>query len=122
MLEHGVDPNIHYPDGSSLLLELVKESCDYGTNDLKLITLDHGANVNIAHAVTGQTALLIAGAAANADLVKLLLEHGADVTQVDREGKSVLDMLGRTRSHAKLAELCEQYIDSNRVDSKAILK
>ena len=124
LLDSGANPNVHYPDGSCLLLELVQETCDNIVDHVTYITLllDCEANINIAHKHTGQTALMLAGAAASADLVKLLLEHGADVTQVNREGKSVLDMLGRTRSHAHLAELCRSFIDSNRVDSKTILK
>ena len=124
LLDHDADPNIHYPDGSSLLLKLVMATCDKHGNYFPYITLllNHGANVNIAHSVTGQTALMTAAQAQDVDLVKLLLEHGADVTQVNKEGKSVLDMLGRTRSHAKVAELCHAYVDCNRVDSKAILK
>ena len=123
LLEHGAHPDIHYPDGHALLPELVEETCQLRADYTEYITLllGRGANVNIAHSVTGLTALMIAGSAANIDLVKLLLEHGADVTQVNREGKSVLD-IGRTRSHSKVAELYEQYIDSNRVDAKAILK
>lgn len=124
LLEHGADPNVHRSDGSCLLLNLIQLTCEKRTDYTTYITflLDREANVNISHSATGQTALMIAGAAANTDLVKLLLEHGADVTQFSREGKGVMDMLGRTRSHAKVAELCEAYIDSNRVDSKAILK
>ena len=124
LLDSSADPDLRYPDGSTLLLELVQDTCEKLADNTPYITLllDRDANVNIAHERTGQTALMIAGAAANADLARLLLEHGADVTQVNREGKSVLDMVGRTRSHAKVAELCQAYIDSNRVDSKVILK
>ena len=124
LLDHGADPDLRYPDGSSLLLRLVEGTCDKDGDYTPYTTLllNRGANVNIAHSISSQTALMIAGAAANADLLKLLLEHGADVTKVNSEGRSVLDMVGRTRSHAKVAELCQAYIDSNRVDAKAILK
>ena len=124
LLEYGADPNLHYTDGSSLLFKLVKSTCEKRSNYTAFMTLllDRGVNVNTAHATTGQTALMAAAQAQDVDLVKLLLEHGADVTQVNREGKGVLDMLGRTRSHAKVAELCQAYIDSNRVDSKPLLK
>ena len=127
LLDSGADPNVRYGGGSSVLLDLVTDTCAKraGYVDMPLVItllLTHGAHVNIAHERTGETALMIAAQAQHIDLVKLLLEYGADVTQVNRKGKSVLDMVGRTRSHAKVAELCQAYIDSNRVDSKAILK
>ena len=70
----------------------------------------------------GTTALMIAASNADVDLVKLLLQSGADVTQTNSAGKGVLDMLGRTRSHAKLVELWLLYIDTNRRESKPLLK
>ena len=123
LLDSGADPNIHYNGGNTLLLELVRDTCEKRADytDLIIIFLNHGANVNGAHERSGETPLMIAGAAANIGLVKLLLEYGADVTQVNIEGKSVLDM-GRTRSHARVAELCGQYVDNNRADAKPLLK
>ena len=123
LLDSGADPNIHYGGGTTLLIELVRDTCEKRADYTDLITvfLDHGANVNGAHEQLDETPLMIAGAAANIDLVKLLLEHGADVTQVNWKGKSVLDM-GRTRSHARVAELCGQYVDNNRADAKPLLK
>ena len=59
---------------------------------------------------------------ARGDLVKLLLEYGADVTQVNREGKGVLDMLGRTRQYDEVRKLCTQYIDSDKPGAKHVLK
>ena len=66
--------------------------------------------------------LMMAALELNIDLVKLLLEYGADVTQVNREGKSVLDLLGRTRKYGKVVKLCTSYIDSNKPGAKLLLK
>ena len=94
LLDYGTDPNLPFKDGNSALLWAVREWVAGG--DLKFITwlLDHGADVNLAHVGTGVTALMIAALAKHTDLVKLLLERGADVSQVNHAGQSVLDMLG----------------------------
>ena len=65
---------------------------------------------------------MIAALGPHVDLVKLLLEHGAVVTQVNREGKSVLDLLGRTRNYGEVVELCTHNIDSNKPGAKLVLK
>lgn len=131
LLDSGSDPDLLYPDGYALLLVLVLETCQTHSNYTSYINLllNRGANINIAHSYTGQTALMLAAtnswaAADNIDLVELLLQHGADVTQVNKEGECVLDMLAvdETGPRTKAAELCELYKDSNRVDAKAILK
>ena len=84
---------------------------------------EYDIDVNIGHAYTGETPLMYAAVDLRVDLVRLLLEHGADVTQVDSHGDSVLDMLDtKTPLALEVVELCQQYVDSNRVDSKAILK
>ena len=47
-------------------------------------------------------------------VITFLFEHGADVTiQNTTSGEDVFKMLGlgHTRSHAKVSELCRQYID-----------
>ena len=122
LLEHGADPNRPLPDGSTLLLYIVRprNRHQYTLKSLTLL-LGHGADPNLAHATTGETPLM-AAAALHIDLVKLLLEYGADVTQVDREGKSVLDMLGRTGKYGEMVELCTQYIECNKPGAKVLLK
>ena len=128
LLDSGSDPNLRYPDGSSLLLDLVMDTTKMRTDYTAYITLlfDFGANANIAYEHSGDTALMIAvtryRVTVNIDVVKLLLERGADVTQVNKEGKSVLDMLGRTRKYGDVRELCTQYIDRHKAGAKYILK
>ena len=121
LLEHGADPNLHFADGFTALLQLLRRKQGEYMRALTVL-LDYGADPNIAHAGTGNTPLMIATLDLNVDLVKLLLEHGADVTQVDREGKSVLDMLGRTRKYGEVRELCTQYIERNLPGAKLLLK
>ena len=108
MLEAGADPNAYFTDGSTALLN-VFTNYDQACDVLPLLLL-HGADPNLAHADTGYTALMIAASAVRVDLVKVLLEHGADVTQVNHAGISVLDMLGDAPMYSEVVELCQQYM------------
>ena len=121
LLEHGADPN-QYVYGSKPLLDLLQREQGEDKEQVLAILLEHGADPNIAQESTGETPLMIAALGPHVDLVKQLLEHGADVTQVNREGKSVLDLLGRTRKYGEVVELCTQYIDSNKPGVKLLLK
>ena len=121
LLERGADPNLSFVDGSAALLDVVRYK--YRTY-LQAITvlLEHGADPNLAHTVSGETALMLSAPELRINVVKLLLEYGADVTQVNREGKSVLDMLGRTRKYGEVVELCTAYIECNKPGAKPLLK
>ena len=121
LLERGADPNIRFSDGSTALLQLIQRMHGDFMQALAVL-FEHGANPNISYAATGETPLMKAALMPRVDLVKLLLEHGADVTQVNREGKSVLDMLGRTRRYSKVVDLCTSYIESNKPGAKLLLK
>ena len=127
LLEHGADPNRPFPDGSTALLDLVRsQERDY--MEAIIVLLGHAADPNLAHTVTGETALMIAAVAEygelNIGLVKLLFEYGADVTQVNRIGECVLDMLddGHQDDYSEVRELCTQYIECNKPGAKLLLK
>ena len=121
LLEHGADPN-QYVYGSKPLLDLLQRKQGEDKERVLAILLGHGADPNISLGTSGHTALMIAALEPHVKLVKLLLEYGADVTKVNREGKSVLDLLGRTRKYGEVVELCTQYIDSNKAEAKLVLK
>lgn len=86
------------------------------------VLLDRGADPNLSEEATGQTPLMRAALKRRIGLTRLLLEYGADVTQVNNEGKSVLDMLGQGPNYAKVRELCTQYIERNMPDVMPVLK
>ena len=121
LLAHGADPNQPLANGSTALLELAGSKQSEDTKQALAVLFEYGADPNLAHATTGQTALMSAALKALVDLVKLLLEHGADVTQVNREDQSVLDMLVDEK-YGEVRELCTQYIDSNQPGAKQVLK
>ena len=70
--------------------------------------------------MTGDTALMVACRHEDTRLVKLLLEHGADVTAINHNGESVADLIGDTTVMIQLHALYVQYVDRN--VPKCILK
>ena len=74
------------------------------------LLVEVGADVDTLDPRTGQTSLMIAAKANRADLVGILLEYGADMTVIDRSGKSVWDMLGDRDKYAEVLRLCEQSV------------
>ena len=121
LLEAGADPNIPFTDGGTALISVVTSIPDHAC-ELTLLLLQHGADPNLAHATTGHTPLMAAASAKRIDLVELLLEYKADVTQVNHVGASVLDILGTGPVFAEYVELCMQYIDINQQGAKSLLK
>ena len=117
LLEHNADPNQPFAYGSTALLDVVKGN-NGGYMQTLTVLLGHGADPNLAHATTGQTALMIAALELRIEAVKLLLEYGADVTQVNREGQSVLDQT----KYSEVVALCTQYVECNKPGAKLLLK
>ena len=112
MLQAGADPNRHFRDGRTALLDVAITRHDTARNVLTSL-LQHGADPNLAHIRTGQTTLMAAAVAERVDLVKPLLEYAADVTQLNNAGESVLDLLSNAWDHRSVIKLCKQYSDRN---------
>ena len=121
LLKHEANPNIPFPNGSTALLEVVWNPSNNYMEALTVL-LEHGADPNLADATTGKTPLMVAAIKIYIKYVIPLLERGADVTQVNREGKTVLDMLGQGPKYYKVVELCTGYIDSNKPGATPLLK
>ena len=74
LLEHKADPNLSNPFGHTALM-----LCTHDLDKIKLL-LDFGANINAA-ARSGSTPLLLACSGyGQYDIVKWLIDHGADIT------------------------------------------
>lgn len=76
LLEHGADPNLERDNGETPLMTALR----LGQIDMVKQLLKHGADPNAREKRFGQTALM--WAAGNPDVVRLLLESGADVHAV----------------------------------------
>ena len=77
------------------------ESAGYGDTERRAIPR-HRADVNAREQRYGDTALMWAAVAGHVDVVRLLIEAGADVRAVDDEGVTALH-LARAKGHAEVA-------------------
>ena len=69
---------------------LMVASAYYATAEAVALLLDRGADVN-ARASDGTTALMLAAQMWKADIVKLLISHGANPSATDAKGRSAAD-------------------------------
>ena len=73
----------------------------YGSTERRVLARQH-ADVNAREQRYGDTALMWAAVAGHADVVRLLIEAGADVRAVDDEGVTALH-LARAKGHTEVA-------------------
>ena len=111
----GADVTSPLKDGTTILLRVILMSRSPDSDDLKFIAwlLDR-ADVNTIDPGTGDTVLMLAANNRRVDLVRLLLERGADVTQLNHAGKAVLDYVGSRPWYSEIDALCKQYLEVNR--------
>ena len=71
--------------------ELLLLAAGLGHKDITLALLKYGTNID-AHGVKNRTPLMAAIAFNKAEIVKLLIDHGADTNAKDSDGNSVLQL------------------------------
>ncbi|MCI5157089.1 MAG: ankyrin repeat domain-containing protein, partial [Candidatus Electrothrix sp. AUS1_2] len=86
LLEYGADPNKQSNAGVTAIMRAASNS-NNGVEITKLL-LEHGAEPN-KQSNTGVTAMMKAAYSANPKVMKLLWEHGADLSIKDHQGKTV---------------------------------
>jgi uncharacterized protein len=92
LLGAGADVNSRDKRGVSPLNYAVQK----GRTETVLVLLNAGANPNFHHTESGQTALIDAVMRGYIDIVRVLLEHGADVNDQDQGGRKPVDWARRT--------------------------
>ena len=112
LLEHGADPNRRGSNGFTVLLEVLQ--CRKVCMPALTLLLEYGADPNQDPANTGYTLLMLASFGHHINIMRVLLEHGADVTRVNEDGNTVVDMLWRSPEDDEMRELCTHYIDCNK--------
>ena len=128
LLKNGAKVNVILFDGSTLLLKAVtsKRSSEDKRVEMVSLLLQYGADVNLAHAFSWETPLMVAALAGRFEIVDVLLKHGADVTQKKYDGRTVLDMLrlnyDENTAYTHILVRCQEYIETNRPTYKTILK
>jgi len=99
LLDHGGNPNYAYEyetyDRSDRitypLLAAVKETRP--SYRIVHLLLQHGADVNVrTHSNKGMTPVMIAAVNGHADIVRLLIDYGADLTIDDLDGRTIYDL------------------------------
>jgi len=86
LLEAGADPNHRLSNGHTIL----DESCYEAPLELIRLLLAHGANPNASCGKSDYFALKRAVASDRLDVVRLLLQNGADINGVDDDGETPL--------------------------------
>ena len=106
MIEYKADVTLRGTRGQTLLFEAVwaRNSDERIWN----LLLDNGVDID-ARSDFGMTALITAVERGRPKLVKLLVEHGADPTITDNDGKRAVDYIENTTREAELKALLEEY-------------
>nr|QBK85537.1 MAG: ankyrin repeat protein [Marseillevirus LCMAC101] len=88
-LDQGADPNLMDNWGFTPLM-LAAEACSF---PIVKILVDRGAEINFYSESRGRSALLSAVITMDglSDIVKFLIDEGADIYVTDKEGKSIWD-------------------------------
>jgi len=100
LVANGADVNLKDNDRQSPLMYAAKGS--FGETAAYL--LENGAEVNVQSKKKSITALMLAAVSDNAELVSMLLEHGADTSLTDIFGRSAL-MLAEKKGNSAVVEL-----------------
>lgn len=104
LVEYGANVNNQNESGSTALLRTNKV-------DIARFLIENGANVNAKDLYDGMTSLIGAAARQNVELVKLLLEKGADKSIRDAEGKNALDYAKERNYEEIIALLSEGVVE-----------
>ena len=103
LLDAGADADTAVRTGETPLMTCART----GTRDGVVALLEHGAAVDARESVEDQTALMWAVARRHAEVVEVLLAHGADVTARSRARRQVISR--RLQSELRYGELGRRY-------------
>ena len=122
LLIHGASLNRIYDTADTLLIDATKYSLAvqerFGYREalgaVIHLLLEYGADTNRSNYLTHDTPLKLACRACNVDLVRLLLERGADPLYCPTsEGLSVMEMMREGwAQYDAVRAICEEYIDT----------
>ncbi|XP_071444743.1 ankyrin repeat domain-containing protein 40-like [Hetaerina americana] len=91
-------------DPSKELEEKLRQASSLGDEQSVRILLATGININAQHPVNGWTALHWASKRAHANIISLLLKHGADKRSVSKKGETPLSVCSSAESRKVLGD------------------
>ncbi|GFG23073.1 ankyrin repeat, PH and SEC7 domain containing protein secG [Aspergillus udagawae] len=97
------------------------EELEYGVNSIAILRLllGHRALTEVAEPDRRQTPLLWAGIDRNTEAIRLLLDHGADITASDDEGCTALHFAAESGNHEAVQLLVDKGADIFAIDHSA---
>lgn len=96
-------------------------ACTRGYSRVAKLLLERGASVDATTAISSATTLLTATKIRDADMIDLLLTHGADVNARDERGRSVLQVAIHLGDLKTVQQVLKRQPDVSR-DSRALLR
>ena len=100
LISEGADVNATDSDGQSALMYACKRSF----NETAAFLLKNGAEVNVRSKKKGITALMLAAVSGNVELVRMLLEDGADANVTDIFGRTA-KLLAQKKGNSAVVDL-----------------
>ncbi|KAF7117758.1 hypothetical protein CNMCM5793_006938 [Aspergillus hiratsukae] len=131
LIELGADVNAMDFDGRSALHHAVgddvyeagstDEVSEYSVNLTAVLQLllKHGAQTEVAEQNHGETPLLRASINGNTEAIRVLLDHGADITASDDEGCTALHLAAASGNHESVKLLIEKGANIFAIDHSA---
>jgi Ankyrin repeats (3 copies)/Ankyrin repeat len=109
LLRAGANPNTQNDQGRTALMYAANLGNLLGTARTSIVIelLAAGANPNAVSTDEGATALMFAAKRGNPEVVKILLEHGANPMTVNLKGSSALS-IAKAMGHTKIVEILQE--------------
>ena len=108
LVSQGVDPAMTYTNGysySGKSYSLLNAAVGNKTTEIAEYLIEQGADINTqTDSVSGLPLIFVALRAENIELLKLLIEKGADTSVVDKDGKTIFD-LAKEQGYDEIAAL-----------------
>ncbi|MBW5388588.1 ankyrin repeat domain-containing protein [Brachyspira hampsonii] len=97
LVSKGIDPAMNYTDYRNIEFSLLNKTFNNKTTDIAEYLIKNGADVNSKSTMDNyseetQNLIFTAIEKDNIELVKLLIEYGADTSAVNKEGKTIFDI------------------------------
>lgn len=111
LLRSGADPNVHNDQGRTALMYAAYLTGRLGKDRASIAAalLMAGAKPDATSSGdSGATALMVAAHNGSSDLVRILLEHGANKAAIDKNGRTALE-IAKLKGHTKVEQILQAH-------------